>query len=142
MLTIFRHHLKTCKFAAKGRKHRHCNCPIAIEEAGIRKDEYARVLSVDADKNALTVVRADDSQTTYDPRRQVGVTVYRKQKRLFAVGDRIQFTVPDREHQIANGELGTIRQIRREAIIRSILWPTTANRRKQRESVAASSLNA
>lgn len=31
MLTIFRRHLKTCKFAAKGRKHRHCNCPLAVE---------------------------------------------------------------------------------------------------------------
>ncbi|HWA94576.1 MAG TPA: tyrosine-type recombinase/integrase [Terracidiphilus sp.] len=31
MLTIFRRHLKTCKFAAKGRRHRHCNCPLAVE---------------------------------------------------------------------------------------------------------------
>lgn len=31
MLTIFRRHLNKCKFAAKGRKHRHCNCPIAVE---------------------------------------------------------------------------------------------------------------
>ena len=88
---------------------------------GIRKDEYARVLSVDSEKNLLTVVRADGSQTTYDPRRQVGVTVYRKQERLFAVGDRIQFTAPDRDLQIANRELGTIRQIRREGFIQVTL---------------------
>jgi integrase/recombinase XerD len=31
MLVIFRRHLKTCKHAAKGRKHRHCGCPIAVE---------------------------------------------------------------------------------------------------------------
>lgn len=91
------------------------------KETGIRKDEYARVLSVDTAKNALTVEQADGSQTTYDPRRQVGVTVYRKQERLFAVGDRIQFTAPDREHQIANRELGTIRQIRREGFIQVTL---------------------
>ena len=30
-LTIFRRHLKTCKFAAKGRKHRHCGYPIFVE---------------------------------------------------------------------------------------------------------------
>lgn len=91
------------------------------KETGIRKDEYARVLSVDAEKNMLTVARADGSQTTYDPRRQVGVTVYREQERLFAVGDRIQFTAPDREHQIANRELGIIRQIRREGFIQVTL---------------------
>lgn len=91
------------------------------KETGIRKNEYARVLSVDPENNALTVVRADGSQTTYDPRRQVGVTVYRKQERLFAVGDRIQFTAPDRDLQIANRELGTIRQIRREGFIQVTL---------------------
>lgn len=31
MLTVFRRHLKSCKFAAKGRKHRHCGCPLAVE---------------------------------------------------------------------------------------------------------------
>jgi integrase len=31
MLTIFRRHLKECRFASKGRKHRHCNCPISVE---------------------------------------------------------------------------------------------------------------
>lgn len=31
MLTIFRRHLKSCKHAAKGRKYRHCGCPIAVE---------------------------------------------------------------------------------------------------------------
>jgi conjugative relaxase-like TrwC/TraI family protein len=87
------------------------------KETGIRKDEYARVLGVDSEKNMLTVARADGSQTIYDPRRQVGVTVYREQERLFAVGDRIQFTAPDREHQIVNRELGTIRQIQREGFI-------------------------
>jgi len=31
MLTLFRRHLKSCKFAAKGRKHRHCGCTLAVE---------------------------------------------------------------------------------------------------------------
>ena len=31
MLTIFRRHLSSCKFAPKGRKHRHCGCPISVE---------------------------------------------------------------------------------------------------------------
>jgi ATP-dependent exoDNAse (exonuclease V) alpha subunit len=63
-------------------------------ETGIKKGEYTRVVSVDAQKNLLTVVRADGGEQTYDPRRQMGVTVYRAQERAFAVGDRIQFTAP------------------------------------------------
>jgi integrase len=31
MLTLFRRHLKGCKFAKKGRKHRHCGCPLSVE---------------------------------------------------------------------------------------------------------------
>lgn len=31
MLAVFRRHLKACKFAKKGRKHRHCGCPLSIE---------------------------------------------------------------------------------------------------------------
>jgi hypothetical protein len=31
MLTIFRRHFKSCKFSAKGRRHRHCNCPLTVE---------------------------------------------------------------------------------------------------------------
>ena len=31
MLTIFRRHLTKCKFSDRGRFHRHCNCPIAVE---------------------------------------------------------------------------------------------------------------
>lgn len=88
------------------------------KETAIQKGEYTRVVKVDAAENMLTVARSDGSQVTYDPRRQIGVTVYRAQERLFAVGDRIQFTAPDREHQVANRELGTIREIRREGVMR------------------------
>jgi hypothetical protein len=37
-----------------------------------------------------------------------GVTLYRETERAFSVGDRVQFTVPNRERNIANRELGTI----------------------------------
>jgi integrase len=40
MLTIFRRHLKKCKFAERGRSHRHCNCPIAVE--GRLRGEFLR----------------------------------------------------------------------------------------------------
>ena len=66
----------------------------ASKETGMERGEYARVKSVNAEKNLLIVVRADGSELAYDPRRQQGVSVYREEPRSFAVGDRIQFTAP------------------------------------------------
>jgi len=81
------------------------------KETGIEKGEYARVKSVDAPNNLLTVVRADGSEQTYDPRRQQGVSVYRTEEKAFSVGDRIQFTAPANELKVANRELGTVQSI-------------------------------
>ena len=83
----------------------------ASKETGVERGEYARVKSVDAEKNLLTVVRADGSELTYDPRRQQGVSVYRDEPRNFAVGDRIQFTAPANDLKIANRELGKVEAI-------------------------------
>jgi conjugative relaxase-like TrwC/TraI family protein len=83
----------------------------ASKETGMKRGEYARVKSVDAGKNLLTVVRADGSEVTYDPRRQQGVSVYREEARDFAIGDRIQFTAPANDLKVANRELGTIASI-------------------------------
>ncbi len=83
----------------------------ASKETGMERGEDARVKSVDADKNLLTVVKADGSEVIYDPRRQQGVSVYREEPRNFAVGDRIQFTAPANDLKVANRELGTIESI-------------------------------
>jgi hypothetical protein len=88
------------------------------KETGIKKDEYTRVVSVNAKQNTLTVVQASGEQTTYDPRRQVGVSVYREQERAFSVGDRIQFTAPSQELKIANRELGTVEGISQDGTMR------------------------
>jgi ATP-dependent exoDNAse (exonuclease V) alpha subunit len=80
-------------------------------ESGIEKGEYARVTRIDAEKNLLTITRGDGTQQTYDPRRQMGVTVYREQEKAFSVGDRIQFTAPYNDLKIANRELGTVEEI-------------------------------
>jgi conjugative relaxase-like TrwC/TraI family protein len=90
----------------------------ASKETGIERGEYARVKSVDAEKNLLTVVRADGSELTYDPRRQQGVSVYREEPRSFAVGDRIQFTAPANDLKIANRELGTVEAIGQDGQMR------------------------
>lgn len=83
----------------------------ASKETGMKQGEYARVKNVDAEKNLLTVVRADGAEVTYDPRRQQGVSVYRAEPRTFAVGDRIQFTAPANDLKVANRELGTIESL-------------------------------
>jgi hypothetical protein len=78
---------------------------------GIDPGEYARVDRVDARENRLTIERENGTQQTYDPRRLSGVSVYQEVQREFSQGDRIQFTAPSKELQIANRELGTIEQI-------------------------------
>jgi ATP-dependent exoDNAse (exonuclease V) alpha subunit len=81
------------------------------QETGIGKGEYARVKSIDAANNQLTVERKDGTERTYDPRRQQGVSVYREERRTFSVGDRVQLTAPARELKAANRELGTVQGI-------------------------------
>jgi len=88
------------------------------KETGIEKGEYSRVLAVNARANTLTVVRGNGDQTTYDPRRQVGVSVYREEEKRFSVGDRIQFTAPSQELKIANRDFGTVESIGRDGTMR------------------------
>lgn len=90
----------------------------ASKETGIERGEYVRVKNVDTGRNLLTVVRADGSELTYDPRRQQGVSVYREEPRSFAVGDRIQFTAPANDLKIANRELGTVTVIGQDGQMR------------------------
>jgi len=80
-------------------------------ETGIQKGEYTRIAGIDARSNLLTVLRADGSERTYDPRRHTGVSVYRDEQRAFSVGDRIQFTAPNQDLKIANREIGTITDV-------------------------------
>ncbi len=87
-------------------------------ETGIAKGEYTRVKSIDAQNNQLTVQRAGGSETTYDPRRQMGVSVYREEEKAFSVGDRIQFTAPNHELKIANRDLGTVESISPDGTMR------------------------
>jgi ATP-dependent exoDNAse (exonuclease V) alpha subunit len=49
--------------------------------------------------------------TTYDPRRLSGVSVYREIDREFSVGDRIQFTAPDKSLGVANRDIAVIDSI-------------------------------
>jgi ATP-dependent exoDNAse (exonuclease V) alpha subunit len=47
---------------------------------------------------------------TYDPSRLRGISAYREIEREFAIGDRVQLTAPNRDLQVANRDLGTLKR--------------------------------
>ena len=66
------------------------------KSAGIEAGEYGTVVGINSAANVLTVERSTGELANYDPRRLTGVSVYREVAHDFSVGDRIQFTAPDR----------------------------------------------
>jgi hypothetical protein len=79
---------------------------------GIEAAAYTSVVAIDPAANLLTVEKPNQELVTYDPRRLTGVSVYRETERDFSVGDRIQFTAPDKSLGVANRDLATIESIR------------------------------
>jgi len=79
--------------------------------AGIEAGTYAVVTAVDPSQEVLTVEKESGEFVTYDPRRLSGVSVYREATRDFAVGDRIQFTAPNKQLGVANRDLAVIESI-------------------------------
>lgn len=80
-------------------------------DASIERGSYARVVAINPVENLLTVEKQNGEQQTYDPRRLHGVSAYREIEREFSVGDRIQFTAPDKHLQVANRDLATIEKL-------------------------------
>jgi len=78
---------------------------------GIEAAAYASVVAIDPATNLLTVEKPNQELVTYDPRRLTGVSVYREIERELSVGDRIQFTAPDKSLDVANRDLATIEWI-------------------------------
>ncbi len=75
---------------------------------GIEAAVYASVAAINPSANELTVKKANGELATYDPRRLTGVSVYQEIQREFSVGDRIQFTAPDKSLGVANRDLAAI----------------------------------
>ena len=84
---------------------------------GIEAGTYGRVVNINGAENLLTVAKTDGNQVTYDPKRLSGVTVYEAAEREFSIGDRVQFTAPNKQLRIANRELGTIEKVSRDGNI-------------------------
>ena len=78
---------------------------------GIEAGTYGAVVGVNPAVNLLTVEKSSGEQATYDPRRLTGVSVYREVTREFSVGDRIQFTAPDKSLGVANRDLAAVESI-------------------------------
>lgn len=79
--------------------------------AGIEAGTYGKVAAINPANNLLTVEKSSGELATYDPRRLTGVTVYREVAHEFSVGDRIQFTAPDKSLGVANRDLAVIESI-------------------------------
>jgi conjugative relaxase-like TrwC/TraI family protein len=78
---------------------------------GIDAGSYALVATINPTVNQLTVEKTNGELATYDCRRLTGVSVYREMDHNFSVGDRIQFTAPDKSLGVANRDLAVIESI-------------------------------
>jgi ATP-dependent exoDNAse (exonuclease V) alpha subunit len=81
------------------------------ESIGIDAGSYALVATINPTANQLTVEKTNGELATYDCRRLTGVSVYREIDQDFSVGDRIQFTAPDKSLGVANRDLAVIESI-------------------------------
>ena len=79
--------------------------------SGIEAAAYASVVAINPSANLLTVEKANGELATYDPRRLTGVSVYQEIQREFSVGERIQFTAPDKSLDVANRDMAAIEAI-------------------------------
>jgi ATP-dependent exoDNAse (exonuclease V) alpha subunit len=78
---------------------------------GIEGGSYGTVSTINPSANLLSVENASGEPVTYDPRRLSGVSVYREVVLEFSIGDRIQFTAPDKQLGVANRDLAVIESI-------------------------------
>ena len=82
---------------------------------GIEAGESARVVSIDGEKNRLRLtMEGSGLPHTLNPKERRAFEVERLEERRFAVGDRIQFRERDRDLDVANGTVGTIKKLDHE----------------------------
>jgi conjugative relaxase-like TrwC/TraI family protein len=78
---------------------------------GIEAGSYGVVTAIRPSDNLLTVEKQSNDLATYDPRRLTGISVYHEVVHEFSVGDRIQFTAPDKSLGVVNRDLAIIESI-------------------------------
>jgi conjugative relaxase-like TrwC/TraI family protein len=85
------------------------------KEHEIERGSYAQVIATNPQDNLLTVRKSTGEQIIYDPSRLRGISAYREIEQRFSIGDRIQWTAPNRKLGVANRDLGTLQQIGADA---------------------------
>jgi ATP-dependent exoDNAse (exonuclease V) alpha subunit len=88
---------------------------------GIEAGSYATVVGVQPASNLLSVQIESGQTIAYDPRRLAGVNLYREVLHDFSVGDRIQFTAPDKQLGVANRDLALIESLSPDGRIAALL---------------------
>jgi len=85
------------------------------EVHGIARGSAAIVVAIEAKQNQLTIRKGDGEEVSYNPALLKGTTVqstvYREERREIAVGERIQFTAPNKDQGIRAGSLATVEKI-------------------------------
>lgn len=87
------------------------------KEMGIEAGTYATIVGTNSGMNLVSVEQASGNVVTYDPRRLTGVSVYQEVAHEFSVGDRIQFTAPDKSLGVANRDIAVIDSIGDDGLI-------------------------
>lgn len=88
------------------------------KDIGIEGQTYATVMKADAHGNVLTVKTDAGKLISYNPEKLHGVSIYEPEIRRFGLGDRVQFTAPDRATQVSNRDVGTIIHIEANGNVR------------------------
>lgn len=83
MLTIYRRHRRRCKHRAKGRTHRHCQCPIWVDGC-LSGQEIRESLKVCGWQRAQEMVREWESEDRRSQGLEVRVTIADAQKKYTA----------------------------------------------------------
>jgi len=86
-------------------------------DIGIQGGSYTQVVATDPKENNITVRKQSGEDVAYNPSRLRGIDAYTEVERNFSVGDRIQFTAPNRELHVASRALGTIEQIAQDGLM-------------------------
>jgi conjugative relaxase-like TrwC/TraI family protein len=86
----------------------------ADKRQGIQAGAHRSVESVNRQANTLTLRGPGEHRIEAAPMRWKGTQVYTWEDRQLAVGDRLQFRIPDKRRHIANGEFATIIELDHE----------------------------
>ena len=85
------------------------------EKHGIARDSSATVVAVEAKQNRITLCKGDGEEVSYNPALLKALTiqssVYREERREVTIGERIQFTAPNKNQGIRAGRLATVEKI-------------------------------